>query len=99
MDNALLTTGIAVVSSGITFIFTRKRRAADTKAVEAATHINELNATEKAVSIWRGLTEELKAEVTELRGLVDALRVENLKLHSEIANLREELAEYKLKFI
>lgn len=97
MDNILLT-GLTTASASIlTYLLTRKKQNADIRATEASTHINELTATEKAVAIWRSLSEDLSKEVTELRNLIGELRVENEKLHAEIANLREELVEYKLK--
>jgi len=57
---------------------------------DAESSVTELDATEKAVAIWRNLAEDLKREVDELRSLVAELREENLKLHIELDNLKNE---------
>lgn len=55
---------------------------------KAETELVEMQATEKAVAIWRQLAQDLKTEVKELRTLVDELKEENEKLQEEINQLK-----------
>lgn len=89
--NGLIAIGTAGATGGMTYFLTRKRNNADIKATGAQTHISELDATEKAVAIWRNLAQDLNAQVQELRALIVELRQENEKLHIEINGLREEI--------
>jgi len=55
----------------------------------------ELDATEKAVAIWRSLAQDLKKEVDDFRELVLQLRKEVDDLRSENTKLRHEINELK----
>lgn len=54
-------------TAGITWIFARKKNAADVESVE-------LDNVEKAVAIWRSLATDLRAEISSLKAEVEELR-------------------------
>jgi uncharacterized coiled-coil DUF342 family protein len=56
---------------------------------KAEAELIEMQATEKAVAIWRQLAQDLKTEVNELRDLIDELKGENQQLHKEINQLKK----------
>ena len=72
---------VAVITSAITFLLSRRKNQADIKALEIA---NE----EKAVAIWRNLCEDLKGEVEQLRHDMKTLRGELAGVERENRNLR-----------
>lgn len=53
--------------------------------------VSELEATERAIEIWRTLAQDLKKEVDELREIVDDLRQQNETLKKEVSALTIKL--------
>jgi peptidoglycan hydrolase CwlO-like protein len=51
--------------------------------------LTEVEAVERATTIWRTLAEDMTKKVDELRKLVDELKVENYKLQQEINELKQ----------
>lgn len=95
MDNNILQGIITVLAVILTYIFTRKKNAAEVRKMDASATVDEISATEKAVAIWRGLAEELRAEVEDLRQLIEELRQEIDELKAQNESLREEMRIYK----
>ncbi len=88
---------LAALGMGGTYLVGRKRTKAETRKIEASATINEMEATEKAVAIWRGLAQELRNEVDQLRKLVNELRKEIDELKRQNSELKEEMSHYKSK--
>ena len=84
---------IGIATAIVGYLLGKKKQDAETRVTEAQAQYSELDATEKAVAIWRGLAEDLKREVDELRILVNELRSENDRLRQEIEHLQEKLAK------
>jgi DNA repair ATPase RecN len=53
------------------------------KKQQSETDLNEIQATEKAIAIWRQLAQDFKKEVDELRQLVQELQAEIEQLKSK----------------
>ena len=68
---AVALSGIGVAAVG--YVFGIKKQKAETE-------LNEIQATEKAIAIWRQLAQDFKKEVDELRELVKDLQTEILQL-------------------
>lgn len=88
----VLITGGGIV---LAYLFGRKKNIAEIRKIEASATVDEISATEKAVSIWRGLAQELRGEVEELRNLIGELRKEIDDLKHQNDALREEMAQAK----
>lgn len=98
MDNGvILQLAGTFASVTIAYFLGRKKNRAEVRKLEAAATVNELEATEKAVAIWRGLAEELRSEVEQLRELVNELRDEIDELKAQNASLLAEMHIYKTK--
>lgn len=82
MDNGIIIAVAGLATTVVAYVFGRGKAAAETKKTE-------LDAVEKAITIWRQLAEDLSAKVTALQVEVDKLREENNKLNVEIDKLRE----------
>lgn len=89
--NGLITVGVSTIGSIVAYKAGRNKEKADIRQTEANAQTTELDATEKAVAIWRGLAQDLKKEVDELRALINDLRLENDKLRQELEHLKGEL--------
>lgn len=96
MDNtSILQVILTSLGIGGGYFVGRKKNRAEVKKIEATTRVNEMEATEKAVAIWRGLAEELRSEVEHLRDLVNELREEIDELKAQNESLRKEMLLYK----
>lgn len=89
----IISGAIGIATAIVGYLLGKKKQDAETRVTEAQAQHSELDATEKAVAIWRGLAEDLKREVDELRILVNELRSENDRLRQEIEHLQEKLAK------
>ncbi len=92
MVTALITIGTNILS----YILGKRQVKATVRKTEAEAKLNEVEAVETAVAIWRQLAQDLKtesnalkSEITELRILVKELRLENEKLRAEIIELKK----------
>lgn len=97
MSNVIYEVLIGVASTASAYVIGRKKNKAEVRKIEAIATVNEIEATEKAVAIWRGLAQELKSEVEHLRNLVNELREEIEELKTQNNTLREEMKQYKLQ--
>lgn len=91
MDGIIVNGIVGAVTAVIAWLLTKNKQDAETRVTEATAHTSELDATEKAVAIWRNLAQDLKKEVDELRNLIIELRQENEKLRVEIDHLKDQL--------
>lgn len=91
MDGIIVNGIVGAATAVIAWLLTKRKQDAETRVTEATAHTSELDATEKAVAIWRNLAQDLKKEVDELRGLIAELRQENEKLRVEIDHLKDQL--------
>lgn len=82
---------VSIATMVVGYFLGKKKQDAETRVTAAQAQFSELDATEKAVAIWRNLAEDLKREVDELRVLVNELRAENDRLREEIERLQERL--------
>jgi septal ring factor EnvC (AmiA/AmiB activator) len=76
LNYILLSAIPAAISAVLTFIFTRKKYQAETKG-------NEIDNVEKAVRIWRELSEDIKKQFES----------DILKLKNENKEMKEQMAE------
>jgi len=91
---------LAIVGSGsltgvISWIFARRKNLAEAQQSEAQAAMSELDVVEKAIKIWREMSEQLTQELERSRCLieglkkqVDTLAEENQALRLEVAKLR-----------
>lgn len=91
MNEIVLSGIVAIGSAIITYLLAKKKEKAEIEVTSAQVQISELDATEKAVAIWRSLAEDLHNQVNELRILVQQLRTENDRLKEEIELLKEQV--------
>ena len=84
MKPELLVAIIGAITTLLGYGVGKRKRAADAQQTE-------LDSVEKAISIWRGLANDLKREVDELRVQVEQLRDENKELHDEIDRLKRTM--------
>lgn len=89
----IISGAIGIATAIVGYLVGKKKQDAETDLAEAQAHSSELDATEKAVAIWRNLAEDLKKEVDELRFLINELRRENAKLKDEIEHLQIKLSK------
>ncbi len=87
----LINGAISIITMVVGYLLGKRKQDAETKVTEAQASSSELDATEKAVAIWRNLAQDLKKEVDELRLLINELREENLKLKEEISHLKSRV--------
>lgn len=87
----LINGAISIITMVVGYLLGKRKQDAETKVTEAQASSSELDATEKAVAIWRNLAQDLKEEVDELRLLINELREENLKLKEEISHLKSRV--------
>lgn len=87
----IISGAVGIATALVGYLLGKKKQDAETRVTEAQAQFSELDATEKAVAIWRSLAEDLKREVDELRILINELREENGKLKDEIGHLQEKL--------
>lgn len=87
----LINGAISIITMVVGYLLGKRKQDAETKVTEAQASSSELDATEKAVAIWRNLAQDLKKEVDELRVLINELREENLKLKEEISHLKSRV--------
>lgn len=81
----------AAGSSLVTWLFSRKKQQAETKA-------SELDNVEKAVEIWRKMAEDLKAEIRENREENNKLRQQLETQDEQIKSLRKTMDTMKAQF-
>jgi len=95
--------GITLLLSG-GFLMKKRMEKAAARTQEAEAQGSELDNVEKAVQIWRQLSEDLKKEISEIKKLNESLEEkmsevlrENRDLKKTISNLKREITELKKK--
>jgi len=88
---------ITAIGIGGGYFIGKRKNTAEIRKLDASATIDEISATEKAVSIWRGLAEELRGEVAQLRLLVNELKEEIDELRAQNEALSEEMKIYKMQ--
>lgn len=85
----ILNTGItALITAVITWFFTRRKQNAEIES-------NEIDNVEKAIKIWRDMSEGLKHQIDNLKKEISNLETLVNDLKKENSNLREELEALK----
>lgn len=80
----IITWFVSSVLTGLsTWFFSRAKQEREVEALE-------LDLVEKAIRIWREMSEELKKRVDDLSDQVDRLQTENGSLRGEVKTLRKE---------
>lgn len=74
----------AVVATGVTWFFTRKKKKAEVKT-------NELENVDQVIKFWREFGEDQNKRYEKIESGQAKLIEENLKLKTEIAKLKQEL--------
>lgn len=74
--------GTGFVSALVAWIFARRKNTAEARQAEAQADITELDRVEQAITIWRKIAEDLKAQV-------QALSDENKRLICELKKVRK----------
>ncbi len=105
----LITSSItALLSAVATFILTRKKYIAEIKKADTEVDSSEIDNVDKAIKIWRQLSEDIKERLTQD---IEELRMENIRtreklnilirenhaLRSQMTNLEKELNLTKLE--
>jgi len=105
--NEIITASIpTAVTALITYFLTRRKYLVDVKKAKAEAKGNEIDNVEKAVKIWRELTEDLKVhfktDISDLRtdnklmhSQLEQVLKENNSLRQQMASLEKELKESK----
>lgn len=95
----IVTLVISAATGFVTFLFTRKKYQAEVSGMEAKIDIDELEATDKAIQIWRSLAEDLREELAQtkrqMNQQIDNLERQILTLQQENRELRHLLENLK----
>ncbi len=96
MQTILTTTFTTLLTSLITYYLTRRKYLANVQGTE-------IDNVEKAVAIWRRMSEDLRtqraADIETLRTEITTLQTENEALRAEITTLRTELETLRNKVL
>lgn len=87
MTELLTSTLSAAITALVTFIFTRRKYLTDVKKVDAEVDSSEIDNVDKAIRIWRQLSEDIKVRLTQD---IEELRQENLKTREKLNLLTRE---------
>lgn len=87
MRDLILTTVPTFFLTVITFLLTRRKYKAEVKTQNAQAETSEIENTEKAIKIWREMTQTLKAEFTEQ---IDILKKENEAIRTELQSVKSQ---------
>lgn len=81
----------AAATQTLNWVFSRRKEAKELAKVEAEAHGSEIDNVEKAIKIWRGLADEMKAQVVELKAQINFLSDEVVKLKIENTTLKQQV--------
>lgn len=90
MNELLLITLPASITSLITYFLTRKKNVADVKKINAEVEANEIDNVERVAKIWRQLSEDLKEKLSYE---IDVLREENTNMKSELCTVQQQFSQ------
>lgn len=106
--NELIYTLLPALTGIITFLLTRRKYSEEVAKAKAEARGQEIDNTQKAIAIWRQLTEDLKArleadiaalraENTSMKEQLGKVLHENNSMNAQMASLEKELRETKLE--
>ncbi|MDD4515399.1 hypothetical protein [Massilibacteroides sp.] len=109
MNDLLLITIPAAVTSIITYVLTRNRNIADVDKINVEVAANEIDNVEKVARIWRDLSEDLRkrfmSEIDDLRSInqtmkdkLNVVQGENVQMRKELLVVQKENEERKIQF-
>lgn len=87
MRDLILTTVPTVFLAVVTFFLTRRKYKAEVKQQNAQAETSEIDNTEKAIKIWREMTETLR---TEFSYQIDILKNENQTIKSTLQTVENQ---------
>ena len=87
----LINGAISIITMIVGYYIGKRKQDAETSVVEAQASSTELDATEKAVAIWRNLAQDLKKEVDEL---IKQNKILKLKLQGVLQSLDRNKKDY-----
>lgn len=105
----LITSGIsAFITALLTFFMTRKKYLTEVKKADTEVDSSEIDNVDKAIRIWRQLSEDIKERLTQD---IEELRLENIRtreklnilirenhaLRNQMTNLEKELSLTKVE--
>ena len=94
MINALITTGIATaasaVTSGITFLFARKKYVSEVNS-------NDIKNMQESLQFYINMVEDNKKRIDDYQDEIKELRVENGELRKQMISIMNENTELRLK--
>jgi len=109
MNDLLLITIPAAVTSIITYVLTRKSNIAEVDKINAEVQTTEIDQVEKVARIWRDLSEDLRkrfmAEIEDLRSInqtmkekLNKVQEENVQMRKDFEVVQKENEERKIQF-
>lgn len=90
MNDLLLVTLPAAITSVITYLLTRKKNLADVNKINAEVEANEIDNVERVAKIWRQLSEDLKEK---LSSEIEVLRTENTSMKTELLTVQQQFTQ------
>lgn len=90
MNDLLLVTLPAAITSVITYLLTRKKNLADVNKINAEVEANEIDNVERVAKIWRQLSEDLKEK---LSSEIEVLRTENTGMKTELLTVQQQFTQ------
>ena len=94
MIDALITTGIATaasaVTSGITFLFARKKYVSEVNS-------NDIKNMQESLQFYINMVEDNKKRIDDYQDEIKELRVENGELRKQMISIMNENTELRLK--
>lgn len=108
MNELITSTLSAALTAMITFFLTRRKYLTEVRKVDKEADSSEIDNVEKAIRIWRQLSEDIKTRLTQdieelrqenlrTREKLNLLTRENHALRGQMANLEKELHLAKLE--
>lgn len=85
MNEVLITTIVGLLTALCGWVVARKKNIAERR-------ITEMDAVEKAITVWRTLGEESQKRYEEVQKRYDAVIVKQLTIEKELEGLREDNA-------
>ncbi|HLN52747.1 MAG TPA: hypothetical protein VK212_03495 [Lentimicrobium sp.] len=87
MTELITSTVSAAITAILTFILTRRKYHTEVKKADKEADSSEIDNVEKAIRIWRQLSEDIKVRLTQD---IEELRLENLKTREKLNTLTRE---------
>jgi septal ring factor EnvC (AmiA/AmiB activator) len=78
------------VAAFLAWFFTRKKNQAEVETVVQDAKSKELDNIENAIEIWRKLAQDLKTELTEIKGQYKEIKQQNVELLDKLTLLEQD---------